>query len=350
MSKYDYSKFKDNDSIDMEKMEYWGLHEVDDRIEIDIERYEKACRMVPADEMVPMMLRGKKEYYVPSKRSRYDYASNYLLDCLDGLKDDWNEEYRPLFDSIRSPKEAEDGYRISTIAMFGNSDTFESIDLGSKLARIRRIWKYERVIEELHCIFIMKVCAEMDRMLLRALSMRLYENNEFSIQNFISYCNGMNKDVRVTALEGWRSFSKLHDINNFLKHNSRKSYEILKKFHPECVYEGVEAEYENGMFAFNWIILKEADIETFLEDMRTFLREFSKGIMGEDLERASWDYDDYFIDAFNEMKDPLEYLGIYGAVGMSDWDRSMDWMESIGIETSHQKHRSGSYSSSTLFA
>jgi len=329
MSKYDYSKFEDNNFTEMKEMEYWGLHEVEGRIEVDTERYEKACRMVPAEEMVPMVLRGKSIYYIPSKECRYDYTSNYLLDSLDKLKDDWNDEYKPLFSRIRTPEEAEDKYRVSTMAMFGNSDTFESIELGSKLAGIRGTWKYERVIGELQCIFIMKVCSEIDRIILKALSMRLYENNEFSIKEFISYCNGMNKDVRVASLEGWESFNKLHNINNFLKHNSRKSYEILRKYNPECVYEGEEAEYENGMSAFNWVVLKEADIDTFLDEMKTFLRCFSKEILGEDPDRAPWDYDDYFVEAYNEMKDPLEYLGIYGAVGMSDWDRSRSGLSKI---------------------
>lgn len=52
----------------------------------------------------------------------------------------------------------------------------------------------------------------------------------------------------------------LHKINNFLKHNSIDSYKTLKKMYPNNVASAenktANIEYENGMFAADWIILK----------------------------------------------------------------------------------------------
>lgn len=319
MGKYDYSMYTTDDFGDREHMEYWGLHEVDGRIEVDVDRYVWASEKVGITDFIPSLFRDRSGYYFPSRKSRYDYTTNYLLDCIQELSENWNQEYKPLFKRIKSPKEAGESYRTSTMMMFGNSDTFDSIELGARWAMFERMKVYSRIIDELYCVFIMKMCTEIDRMLLRALSMEYYESDEFSIQQFIAYCNARSNSS-VKDLKGWDEFSKFHNINNFLKHNSRKSYEILKKYHPECVHESDKVQYENGMFSFNWINLEKVDIDSFLSSMREFMVEFGEKIMYEGQERASWDYDEYFIDASKEMLDPMEYWGIYEACGMSPWD------------------------------
>ncbi len=83
-------------------------------------------------------------------------------------------------------------------------------------------------IRELYCVFIMKVCAEMDRIMLKSISDKRYDEIDYSIHDFIVWCNGKNHSVGVQSLRKWDEFRKFHDVNNFLKHSSIRSYESLK--------------------------------------------------------------------------------------------------------------------------
>lgn len=338
MRKYDYSKFKDpdwnddwkyegpsgpdgvfigypdlNDSNDME---YWGLHRINGRLEVDVRRFEYACYRLADHDCFPEALRNKGVYYVASKIHRYDYTSNYLIDSINKMKDDWEDEYKPLFKEIFSPKDAENNYRITTIAML-DSEFNDSVELGARHAALKRERTYRRIQRELYCAFITKIVVEIHRIILRALSMQLYEKPDYCVWDLMVYCNG--KGIGFKKLKNWDVYLKYNSICNFLKHNSVSAYEALKKHNPECLIE-TEREYENGMFAVSWLKLKEASIEHLLEGIVPFLNDFCTKVLDEKPSQASWDYDDNFIDIFNELKDPDEHSGVYEAEGMSPLD------------------------------
>lgn len=88
----------------------------------------------------------------------------------------------------------------------------------------------------------------------------------------------------------------------------------MKKYYPAnvCNVENGTAseEYQNGMFAGDWIVLKENYIDKIFDSLIKFFEDYCKQFVKEDIERANWDYDGYFINAFNEMKYPLQYLGV----------------------------------------
>lgn len=320
MGKYDYSKYKDEEwSADLLKQDFWGLHEIDGRIEVDVERFALACELATEPSYCPEELKKIGGYYIPSKINRHDYICNFLYDSLNALKKDWNEEYKPLFKSICSPKEVADNHRMTNMAMFGNKDTFDSIELGSQYAALQRIETYERIICELRCVFIIKVCTEINRIILRTLSMDLYENPNYSVRDLITYCNAKS-NVSVENLKNWGIYTKFNNVQNFLKHNSRSAYEILKRYNKECLIEKPDTEYENGMFSYYWINFKEVDIDNYLEKVGVFLEDFCKKVLNEDVDRAKWDYDQFFLDTNNELKDPNEHFGINDSMGMSPLD------------------------------
>ena len=292
----------------MNDMHYWGLHEVNGRIEVDLKRYEEACGSF-CSEFLPDEIKGKDKLYVPSKKNRYDYTSNYMRDCLYDMKEDWENEYKPLFKAIMTPNQVRDQSRLNAIMFESDMDCIDDIEIDAAIDGFRRYESYNRIIKELYCVFIMKVCAEIDRTLLKSLSSIRYDEIDFSIHEFIVWCNGKNSSVRVQSLKKWNEFTKFHDVYNFLKHNTERSYEAVKKHHPECLIE-YDVEYENGDFSYDWINIKETDIDQFLSDMRTFSEDFCEKILGENLKMSYWDHDDYFRAMFHEVRDPWTYLGI----------------------------------------
>ena len=340
MSKYDYSKFEDPDWTDdwvykgpcgpddeivgypalsdSSNIEYWGIHELQNgRLEVDIRRFEYACYRLGDHDYFPEGLRGKGDYYVASRIHRYDYTSNFLKDEIENMRKDWEKEYKPLFDKIRSPKDAEDSYRTSTLAMIGDSELYDSVELGAKWAAFERMKSYDRIIAELYCVFVMKVVVEIHRVILRSLSMQLYEKPDYNVWDLVTYCNG--KGVSFYKLKNWKVYLKYNSICNFLKHNSITAYEKLKEHNPECLIEK-DQQYENGMFAVYWINPKEVNVDQLLKDIVPFLMDFCVKVLGENLKDSVWDYDDKFMEIVRELEDPDEHFGIYAACGMSPWD------------------------------
>lgn len=346
MAKYDYSKYGDPDwsndwtyekakerdamiedgsseefvgwpDLDQcEDMEYWGIHEVNGHLEIDVRRFEYACFRTDHYRF-PKELRNRGDYYIPSRKHRHDYTYNYLIDNVNALRADWKNEYEPLFKKILSPKDAQDSYRINTMATLGDSEFYDSVEIGATWAMIQRTEAYDRIIRELNCVFITKVVVEIHRIIFRTLSMELYEKQDYSVCDLMTYCNG--RGVRFYDLKNREVYQKYNNICNFLKHNSIKAYNTIKKYNPECLIE-TKCEYENGMFAAPWLNYKEVDIDRFLEEIVPFLTDFCVKVMNEDPKQAEWDYEDQFIRTIRELRDPGEYLGINAACGMSPFD------------------------------
>lgn len=339
MEKYDYSKFKDPDWTDdwsyskrikledeeefpgypdiedARQNEYWGIHEVNGRLEIDVRRFEYVCyRFTEEERYFPKALGRKGPYYVPSKIHRHDYTYNYLMDCLDALRQDWSREYRPLIDKVLSPKDAKDNYRINTLMSIGDSESYEDVELGSVWAALKRISPYHRIRNELYCIFLTKVIIEIHRIVFSSMARNHYRSGRYSVSDLKSYCNGAGIDFYT--LKNWKVYLKYNDIYNFLKHNSVSAYWTLKKNNPECVLQNM-GKYKNAMYAANWLDMSNISIDELLSKIRPFLEDFCKKVLKENANRAKWDYDDYFLETERELEDPMEHFGIYAACGMS---------------------------------
>ena len=110
---------------------------------------------------------------------------------------------------------------------------------------------------------------EIDRITLIALSDIGYDETNFSVGSFKTFADGLaaktNKKIKLLDLDGFNAYKMLHMINNFIKHNSIDAYEKLKNNYPNNVYSKenntTELEYKNGMYAGDWIILKEGYID-----------------------------------------------------------------------------------------
>ena len=106
----------------------------------------------------------------------------------------------------------------------------------------------------------------------------------------------------------------LHKICNFLKHNSKEAYNTIKNLYPDNVRSKekgtASTDFENGMFAGDWIIIKEGYIDKTLKQLKIFFADYCKVYLKEDVDNAYWNYDDYFKDAVSQMRYPYDYWGI----------------------------------------
>jgi len=322
VERFDYSKYESKPAWTSESLleyEFWGFHKKKGRLNIDTKRYKKACQSVGITDFLPNGLFKQRNsvYFLPEKIKRHDYKINIFRDLINELKNDWVNEYKSIFEKIRTPKEVEEDSRLNSLMFTSSEDDYDEIDIEAKMDGIRRIDKYNRIINSLYCQFIMKVTTEIDRFTLYVMTETGYKGTDFNIDSFFKFSDGLLKErggIKIKDLSKYNAYNMLHKINNFLKHNSIESYRTLKKLYPAnvaSIERGTsQTEYKNGMFAGDWLIIKVGYIDDLLDKLIIFFENYCKVFLSEDLEESKWNYDDYFMNAYYEMRYPLKYIGI----------------------------------------
>lgn len=299
--------------------QYWGLHPKSGRIHIDTKRYKHTCEKIGITDFMPEDLFANRStpYFIPSKIKRYDYVINIFTDLINELRRDWHDEYKPVLSKIQTPKKVSESIRLNDMMVTSDPDDLDEIQFDALIGGIRRQRKYDEIITSLYCQFISKICTEIDRYTLIAMCKLGYKGDDYSFSSFVEFSNGLHgnkNNIRLSDLSKYNAYNLLHKLNNFLKHNTLNSYNELRKYYPKNVYHPddgtAKIEYQNGMFAGDWIVIKDDYIDTIFDKLLKFFRDYCKVFVGEKVNRASWDYDEYFIDAFNQMKYPLIYWGV----------------------------------------
>ena len=322
VERFDYSKYESEpnwDSQCLKDREYWGIHTTKDgRTLIDVDRYEQTCKQIGITDWLPeQLLKNKEKYYIPSKKEKYDYIVNLFYDLLNEFKTDWEEEFKPIFSKILTPGKVYEKNRLGSLMFTSCSDDFDEIEFEAMMASMRRQPKYCHVIQSLYCQFITKLATETDRIMLTAMCKLGYKGIDYDFRSFAKFTDGLAGDrygVQIRDLDKFNAYNMLHKINNFLKHNTIASYNDLKKFYPDNVASiengTATIPYENGMFAGDWIIIKEGYIDDLIKKLNKFFKSYCQTYVKENVDNASWDYDDYFEVAFNNLKNPHEYYGV----------------------------------------
>lgn len=314
VERYDYSKLGPNDSIDWEVLgnfHFWGIHKKNGRVHVDTKRFIEMCKSHGAEELIAEGFLGERNtvYLTPSKLHRGDYAVNIFRDLMNELSQEWENEYKPIFSLIKTPEQVRHEVFSEEIA-YSSAEDYDDVNLDADMAAFQREPSYAHAINSLYCQFIQKVCTESDRYLLYVITKKGYKEADFNVKTFRAFTDGLGSDKTssmIRELNKYNSWNLLHKLNNFLKHNSIQSYQTLKKFYPRNVQEtmivdGEETAYQNGMYAGDWIVIKEGYIDTILKNLLLFFEDYCKTFFDEDVERAAWDYDDYFIHAAKRLK------------------------------------------------
>lgn len=297
----DYSKYKYTD------LEYYGLFYKNDKLRIDSKRYKKFFDL--PDNLIE---HRNSVYYSPSKIHRHDYFCNKFSDLLCSLKTLWLQEFRNAIEAIKTPKQIEDDVRLSYISD-GIADYEEASILGT-YAKMKRINKYYFVIKSLYAQFFHQMMSQIDALSLEICVVNGYKERDFSREKFDVFIQGKQEKNSLSFLDykNYDIYNKAYKVWNFLKHNSLKAYSQLKGKYPEMIYDP-ESEYSNGNSAISVLKIDEKFILFVLDNLHLFFDEVCERGFKENPLRASWDYDDYFVDTVKQyiknIYDPFD-LGI----------------------------------------
>ena len=300
----DYTKLEN----EYDNRGHYGLFIKSGRVKLDTKRYKKFFKL--PDNKIE---HRKSVYYTPSRIRKYDYLSNIFSDKLLQLKRLWINEFSKAIDIIKTPKQVEDDVRISNL-MDGVLD-YDEANMSGMLANIRRQKPYKFVIKSIYAQFFQQMMAEINALSLRVMVSQGYKSEDFSKKAFDIFIQGKQKSnqIQFPDFDNYYIFDRAYLVWNFLKHNSLRSYDELKRKYPEMIYDP-NNNYKNGDLALTVLKIDERYILDCLDNLHKFFDEVCERGFDENIKDAKWDYDDYFLKKANDEIDVL-----VNPLGLPDW-------------------------------
>ena len=297
----DYTKLEN----EYDNRGHYGLFIKSGRVKLDTKRYKKFFKL--PDNKIE---HRKSVYYTPSRIRKYDYLSNIFSDKLLQLKRLWINEFSKAIDIIKTPKQVEDDVR--TVNLMDGVLDYDEANMSGMLANIRRQKPYKFVIKSIYAQFFQQMMAEINALSLRVMVSQGYKSEDFSKKAFDIFIQGKQKSnqIQFPDFDNYYIFDRAYLVWNFLKHNSLRSYDELKRKYPEMIYDP-NNNYKNGDLALTVLKIDERYILDCLDNLHKFFDEVCERGFDENIKDAKWDYDDYFIKQVD-----LEIEGITNPLGL----------------------------------
>lgn len=300
----DYTKLEN----EYDNRGHYGLFIKSGRVKLDTKRYKKFFKL--PDNKIE---HRKSVYYTPSRIRKYDYLSNIFSDKLLQLKRLWINEFSKAIDIIKTPKQVEDDVR--TVNLMDGVLDYDEANMSGMLANIRRQKPYKFVIKSIYAQFFQQMMAEINALSLRVMVSQGYKSEDFSKKAFDIFIQGKQKSnqIQFPDFDNYYIFDRAYLVWNFLKHNSLRSYDELKRKYPEMIYDS-NNNYKNGDLALTVLKIDERYILDCLENLHKFFDEVCERGFDENIKDAKWDYDNYFIEQVD-----LEIEAITNPLGLPAW-------------------------------
>ena len=148
--------------------------------------------------------------------------------------------------------------------------------------------------------------SSIDALCLKMLTACGYKEEDYTKKQFDIYMQGLQGDSALSFRQytNYPLYDRAFTVWNFLKHNSLRSYRILKQLYPKMVWDP-EEKYQNGESALSVVKLDEKFILDCLDNLHLFFDELCARSFGENAEDAQWDYDDYFEEVVQDQIDVI---------------------------------------------
>ena len=192
---------------------------------------------------------------------------------------------------------------------------YDEAGMTGLFAGIKRQNQYRFVIKSIYAQFFQQMMAEINALSLRVMVSQGYKSEDFSKKAFDIFIQGKQKSnqIQFPDFDNYYIFDRAYLVWNFLKHNSLRSYDELKRKYPEMIYDP-NNNYKNGDLALTVLKIDERYILDCLENLHKFFDEVCERGFDENVKDAKWDYDDYFIKQVD-----LEIEGITNPLGLPVW-------------------------------
>ena len=300
LTKEDFEKFEYYDT------RYYGLFytktETGINVKFDPKRFKNTVNCEFSEIQTKIINARQTHYFYPNKSEYYDYCCNVFVYRIQEIRDYWEEHYIKLITyakkKIEKPKKVTPGNNM--LFMQGIAEYDEAVMM-SNWTNMQNEYKYMEkcfeVVASLYASFIHQMASQIEAVTVLVLSKQNAIIDRFDRNTLYATAAGSNR--KVTDLPSFKYYDKLYCLWNFIKHNSRSTYEKLKSVYPDLIREG--AEYKQGFPAFYIINFTNELIMELLNGCTSFFVEYCELVYKEDYEEAQWNYGRYFKTMVDEQ-------------------------------------------------
>lgn len=173
----------------------------------------------------------------------------------------------------------------------------------SNFENFNRTAKYEaecaEVVASLYAQYIHQLASQVE-----AVTVYVLSNNNVNVDHFSRntlYGTSAGKDKKVQDLSAFVYYDKLYCLWNFIKHNSKSTYDKIKEAYPELLYEN--SEFAQGQPAYKFIRFSDELVMDLINGCREFFKEYCLLVFSENYDEAQWNYGEYFFDIVDSQQE-----------------------------------------------
>lgn len=304
LTKADYEKFSDHDT------RYFGLFyksgEIGNTVKVDPKRMQKVTGVAFSEDQLKIIAQRKTHYFYPKKTDYFDYCCNTFHRELQSILEYWESHYKDLIQyalkKIKQPSEKTAGN--CSLFMCGVLD-FDEAQTWANTENYKNARNYQAecdlTVRSLYAQFIHQMASRIEAATVSVLT----KNNamEERFDRNILYATAAGKKAKVTELPSFQSYDELYCLWNFIKHNSKSTYEKLKTNFPDVVNSN--SDYQQGEIAYLFLNFSDELILNLINGCDSFFKEYCYLVFDEDFEEAQWNYGKYFLNIAAEARENI---------------------------------------------
>lgn len=206
-------------------LKYYGVWDVTGNFHVDIERFNKTIGFYINDVKYVKSLADDGGILYPNdeKPKHYDMITKELSD----LRSMWRNEYLPLLNRIKTPKQVEDDTRLSMLCYTSDMDDFDEICSESMIAGMHRMIAYNNILRTIYLQYFSMTISKCEQLIYKLICDCGYADDEFSFQKYLEFLK--KKNIKNDDLANSQGFDGMRKIYNFLKHGTKDTFNKLKK-------------------------------------------------------------------------------------------------------------------------
>lgn len=308
LTKTDYEKFDYSDT------RYYGVFyrgkKRETTVWIDIRRFRQFVGEKLSNDQLRIINARQTHYFRPAKNEYFDYHCNRFEAETKELKEYWTQHFSPLItyakDSLKKPEALTIG--DCDLMMCGILDPDEA-NIWANHENMRNEWRYlqERamVVGNLYAQFIHHMASSIECATVAVLTEEKAIGDHFDRNTL--YGTAVNTGKSVKDLPSFSWYDKLYSLWNFIKHNSRSTYDKIKDCYPDALIKGLD--YKQGDLAAALVNFSDEMIVSLIDGVSSFFKEYCELVFHEKFEEAQWNYNRYFLnlvyDSIDVITNPL---------------------------------------------
>ena len=280
-------------------------------VKIDPKRFIESTYTTLTPEQLAIINKRHSHYFHPKKKTYLSYHCNVFCEDITKIKNKWITHFQPLIhlaiERIKKPSELTPGdCDLYNCGILESDEVSIWCNFNNMSNRMKYREECYEIVVSLYAQFLHLLASQIEAITVKILTEENAVTDHFDRNSL--YGTAVGKKTTVEQLPSFKFYDKLYCIWNFIKHNSKSTYEKLKEKYPESL---IQNEYTQGNLAIHYLDLNDELIIELMDGCIEFFKEYCELVFEEKYEEAQWNYGEYFLGRVNDtIEDFTNPLGL----------------------------------------